>query len=182
MQGEEDRQRPVHQRSALLHTAQVSGGTCLPPCHASRTVDVRTEDVTQGPTSHVASLHCEPPQGVNMWRSGGREGEVEQPERYEEKWNWGLEGAERCEWPALPPEAMVSSGSVTTQWQRLASMAHIATRKHGDVPGWAATGDHVDVQGLCRTIPAPPPPLLSHPGLISHLLQHSGEWADSGGV
>lgn len=47
---------------------------------------------------------------------------MEQPERYEERWNWGLEGAERCEWPALPPEAMVSSGSVTTQWQRLASI------------------------------------------------------------
>ena len=29
-------------------------------------------------------------------------------------------------------------------------VAHITTREHGDVPGRAASGDHLDLQGLCR--------------------------------
>jgi hypothetical protein len=43
---------------------------------------------------------------------------------------------------------------VATRQQGLVSMVHIATRKHGDIPGWAAAGEHMDVQGLCRTGPA----------------------------
>jgi hypothetical protein len=35
------------------------------------------------------------------------------------------------------------------------SMAHITTREHGDSLVRAAFGDYVDVQGLCRTDPAP---------------------------
>jgi hypothetical protein len=69
-------------------------------------------------------------------------------EHYEERWNWRLEGAEGacCEWPVLPPGAMVMSEpelplrvmseSVAIPWQGLVpmSVAHITTRQDGDVP------------------------------------------------
>lgn len=58
------------------------------------------------------------------------------------------------------------SESLTMQQQGsvLMSVAHIITRKHGDILG---LGDHMYVQELCRTAPAP------------HWLWPSGELAPS---
>lgn len=65
----------------------------LLPRHAAQ-----MEDVTQGAPSHVASLQWVPAQCVGMWRSG-RQGEAEQQEHYEKRWNWRLEGG--GEWPLV---------------------------------------------------------------------------------
>lgn len=68
------------------------------------------------------------------------------------------------------PEPWAMSASVAMQLQGsvLMSMAHITTREHGDpsVVG-AATGDHVDVQGLYRA------------DSIPHWLWYSGELVSS---
>jgi hypothetical protein len=51
-----------------------------------------SENVTQGPTSHVASLQEEPPQCASMWWTDGRRREAEHLEHYGERGNWRLEG------------------------------------------------------------------------------------------
>jgi hypothetical protein len=43
------------------------------------------ENVTQWPTSHVASLQLEPPQYVCMWLSDQNEREMELLEHYKER-------------------------------------------------------------------------------------------------
>lgn len=42
------------------------------------------------------------------------------------------------------------SMAINQQGSVLMSMAHITTRGHWDVPVRVVTGDHMDVQGLCR--------------------------------
>jgi hypothetical protein len=78
---------------------------------------------------------------------------MEQLERYEERWNWRLEGREElpivsgqlCQLgilvrsqPKLPMRVM--SEFMGKQWQGsvLMSLAHITTREHGEVPGWSS--------------------------------------------
>ena len=55
------------------------------------------------------------------------------------------------------------SESVTTKWQWSVSMtmAYITTRELEDDPGWGSHWDRLNVQGLCRTGPAPYWMLLS---------------------
>jgi len=72
---------------------------------------------------------------------------MEHLEHYGVRRNWrlGWRGVTYCEWPALPPGAMVRSylklllramaESVAMQWLGLVSMVHITTREHGNVPG-----------------------------------------------
>ena len=53
------------------------------------------------------------------------------------------------------------------QGTMLMSVAHITTREYGEVPGQAATGDHVDIQRFCLT------------GSTYHWMQYSGDLAPS---
>jgi hypothetical protein len=67
-------------------------------CLTQATVDTPlSEDVTHGPTSHMASLQREPPHCVRRWWAEGQERHVEQREHYEDSWNSRNEG--RGEWP-----------------------------------------------------------------------------------
>lgn len=90
------------------------------------------------------------------------------------------------EWPALPPgatvrsqpklslRAMSRSVAIQQQVSVLMSVTPITTRKHEDIPSHGSNGDHMNVQGLCRTSPASP--WLWHSGEMTtfHQLQHSG--------
>ena len=83
------------------------------------------------------------------------------------RWNWSLEDTGCGEWPALPPEGVrglglwLHSGRGGCPWL-VSQLENIGMSLVGTV-----AGSHVDVQGLCRTVPAP------------HLLWRSGELASS---
>lgn len=60
------------------------------------------------------------------------------------------------------------------------SIAHVTTREHWDLLDQGSCQDHVDIQGMCRTGPAPH--WLGHSGEIapsftSSIIQHSGAGA-----
>lgn len=139
-------QRPVDcyatHRTALQHMAQASRRYPLAamPC---------STDVTQELTSFVASL-LDALLCVSLWGSDGREGEMEQLESYEERWNWRLGGGEElpivsgqlCQLGVLvrsqPKLSLrVMSEFMDMKWQGsvLMSLAHITTR---EVPGWSS--------------------------------------------
>lgn len=68
--------------------------------------------------------------------------------------------------------------SMAMQWQGLVSlsMVHITKREHGASMVRAAARDHVEVQGLCITGPAPHWLRASGELVPSLTQQHSGEW------
>lgn len=138
------------------------------------------KDVTQGSISHVASLHQEPPQCVNMWQTNGRERDVGQLQHCEERWDGRLECGE--EGPGLPPGAMVMSQpelmprdmsslcDYTVVGASVTVQVHITSTEHGDFSGWGSLWESAGYPELLQNWPYS---LLAGEALHHHLSRGS---------